>query len=1079
MGLFLGILAYLYQLIYFDQSSFQFIYSSNSNMAGVAIILLIIFPEIIFNIIPINKSKEKKVLQRFAYGAISCSDEDAFGYSVVAKREASRLIEGLPNDNDTCKDIDSVVVKSIVGDQGWGKSSFQRMIIESIPQEEILYSYISLTEVNDEKDFGVLFADRWKQSLLEKYPDTLSDCALSSSLKEIIRPQNEIFSAIIEFIPAIVESLMLWYEKTPLKVFPKSSQKNDSSDKDISRAFHFLSSVKERAWIIVIDEIERAPLSEIYRVIEIIERFKSMGRNGMPLQIIFLCVFDEKILHNRTDDTGNHKELIENFFFSSGVKTINSKIHLPPISISIRSKWVREKAGVILEKYDFSGWGNEQKSILGQVSDIPPYLSLDGGVAYGEKERLGFIIFSLANKSPRVIDKVFYCVDNVLSSFQRIDSSYNAPFFTLADVIMMEYGKLEFPEFLEYMNKLIPNITEPHWQFKSQVLSYDFRRSNPTIKKSISYIVGISESEISDNLCYLIDMLCPSHRRVFRGDSSFEYEIEQMKSLSWPRNMLKYLRLDWEDNLDKYLKSANYLKEFTENKLDCKDIPPSDFANFMSFASFTREEVNIDKYKIMINEAIRRINEGEFPIDLNEYDQSSREEIIVSILRIFSKLSEMITLGGDKHNRSFNIQIFADIFENLIQAKLSVGEIYRITNWVLVEKGGDSNYYREIIAEWPGGSDKFKKIISSKISECINKYVTDIKDIYTEEPLCLVQFVLYQSWSKANDLEEISRIRNIASRTLYLHKEALKYYWNPFLSLYNHKWKSFEDIPGHFWESVASVVYLPIDLLIEATERSKNISEEISNQIEFWKAISKDENYQEFISKKIIQLSGSENTDHTIHSYLLSKGYLSEHTINNIIVDEYIRAELEKSAIIYRNEFEQYRLKYLKSGNDTELILAFILLQIYIECFLHQNMRKIISLEFKSLRESIFNNWINQEKRYIPQKLNSFTSLFFDVVPDNIQESVDIMKDRFEKMSSIRNLLIHGYAISAWSDSEGKSGLSHTKSFLTKNQLDKSIVEVNELGDSWNKLLDIILPKCQDLNRIDQFKFTNISKDKE
>lgn len=194
----------------------------------------------------------------------------------------------------------------------------------------------------------------------------------------------------------------------------------------------------------------------------------------------------------------------------------------------------------------------------------------------------------------------------------------------------------------------------------------------------------------------------------------------------------------------------------------------------------------------------------------------------------------------------------------------------------------------------------------------------------------------------------------------------------------------------------------------------------------------------------------------------------------NISVSEYIKSEIEVSAIIYRKEFERHRSEYLKTKTESELIFTFILLQIYIECFLHQNMRRVVELEFKPPRDDICTNWLAGERRHVPTKINNFATLFFSPVQAHIQQLLDTIKDRFGKISRIRNQFVHGHKVAAWSDSKGNAGSTPAKSLLSDAQLTKSITEINELGLAWNDLLDAILSQCKALERIDNFKFSSI-----
>lgn len=73
--------------------------------------------------------------------------------------------------------------------------------------------------------------------------------------------------------------------------------------------------------------------------------------------------------------------------------------------------------------------------------------------------------------------------------------------------------------------------------------------------------------------------------------------------------------------------------------------------------------------------------------------------------------------------------------------------------------------------------------------------------------------------------------------------------------------------------------------------------------------------------------------------------------------------ETEVDAVIYRNQFDKYYQAYSKSGLQEDLMFSFIFLQIYIECFLHGCMRKIVEMEFKPPRINVYKDWTGGEKR--------------------------------------------------------------------------------------------------------------------
>ena len=192
-----------------------------------------------------------------------------------------------------------------------------------------------------------------------------------------------------------------------------------------------------------------------------------------------------------------------------------------------------------------------------------------------------------------------------------------------------------------------------------------------------------------------------------------------------------------------------------------------------------------------------------------------------------------------------------------------------------------------------------------------------------------------------------------------------------------------------------------------------------------------------------------------------------------VTITEHIEIELETDAVIYRNEFERHHAEYLNTKTKDELILSFVFLQIYVECFLHQNMRRVIEREFKHTGKIILDDWFCSEAqlKYVPQKLDKFVKVFFPKPKETDRLLINAIKSKFHDINEIRNFLIHGYKIASWSDSGGNSGQSNINFFLSEVQLSKSINEMNELGNAWNNLLDNIFPECKCSTSFDDFKF--------
>ncbi|MEA2088744.1 MAG: hypothetical protein U9O55_02815 [Patescibacteria group bacterium] len=195
----------------------------------------------------------------------------------------------------------------------------------------------------------------------------------------------------------------------------------------------------------------------------------------------------------------------------------------------------------------------------------------------------------------------------------------------------------------------------------------------------------------------------------------------------------------------------------------------------------------------------------------------------------------------------------------------------------------------------------------------------------------------------------------------------------------------------------------------------------------------------------------------------------------NINICEETAWELETDAIIFRNEFNYYLKKFERDKSEHTLILIFIMLQIYIEYFLHQNMRHVIRLEFKRNNRSKYEEWIKNEKLNIKRKLFYFVKYFLLEKKNEAILAKKEIEKIFKEITDIRNLLVHGHKISlAGSADSNHIEISKTKGYLTENILKLIIGKVNLLGKNWNKLLNLVLSNCKALKRIDDFKFDNL-----
>lgn len=195
----------------------------------------------------------------------------------------------------------------------------------------------------------------------------------------------------------------------------------------------------------------------------------------------------------------------------------------------------------------------------------------------------------------------------------------------------------------------------------------------------------------------------------------------------------------------------------------------------------------------------------------------------------------------------------------------------------------------------------------------------------------------------------------------------------------------------------------------------------------------------------------------------------------NIRIKDSVSFLLETDAVIYRQELEKYWRDYVVSKTENTLIFMFIFLQIYIECFLHQNMRRIIRMEFQHIDPRLYKEWQDKEDGFVKDKVYFFASSF-ESKNNNLRELESNLVKNFKFITSIRNKLIHGHSISE-SMTDNIRAKSKTKELLNYEYFQKSIEAANNIGKSWNEILDVIKNQFKALRKegIGNFKFEFIN----
>ena len=494
-----------------------------------------------------NSSTLRKQFQ-FAEGAVGV---DELGFEETIK-SINNYFEA--NQYETSNPIRVVTVE---GEQGSGKSSFARMLIESLnPTTKFLYTYISLTETNESKDFSVLFNDRWNQTIAERYPLLLSRMN-KSVLRNIIHDINILP---LKSLFNIFSSITGGIKKTKSKFHDQAlGHKNDYVRNEVAQLFNHIPEFVEDHWIIMLDEIERSPLKEIYRVIEIIERFKLISRHGFPIAITFLICIDSNELKKTLSESYNKEisNLINSFFIDGGSKSISRRLFLPPTDYDIKNEFITKRVHKTITdlKLDEDRYCLKFNDVTESHQEVTHFLD--------NKESASYIRFQLLKSSPRIINRCFDEVENFYRSYRnRLYGTPAKDNIRFTDALCLSYIKIKCPIIIDFFLKtnsmfvyddanmfvafkrIISKIKEINEKNKKDNINED-RDKSPIIeyiKHTMGQEIPINEKEI-ESLIFAVAFHYNSNNSLYDDP----WIDERMRSTSVPINLHNYLKTLGED----------------------------------------------------------------------------------------------------------------------------------------------------------------------------------------------------------------------------------------------------------------------------------------------------------------------------------------------------------------------------------------------------------------------------------------------------------------------------------------------------------------------------------------------------
>lgn len=804
--------------------------------------------------------------EKFASGAVGVDDDE-----LHFKESAINAANGL------MKIKDYVSVAGLFGGLGYGKSSYARMIIESLKQDDILYTYISLTETNEARGFSKLFAERWLETLKERYPKINTYISLPL-MKSVLRESgNGLVAEIFSIIPGLNKGLI----KTQAYYFDNyyKASKNPKTSSSVARLFGNVTEFKEDFWIIMVDEIERAQFDEIYRLIEIVERFKNEGRTGLPIRVLFVLCISETDLERLLDNFEkiDPKSVLIKQFFYGDTKSYTTRIFLPPVKLERLRKFIISKMqGLdIIKKYNNPKISEELNGVYLNSNFDPT------GVFFRYEDTMAYVLGLLAQESPRLIS---VSIKNVDYSYHRYRNKLGEEpaimNLHLSDLVALEYAKIKYPFIVTFFSKTVELISRNFKGFdeltKGEVLSYysipeDYKKGKLRLADWVSQVVNREIPEDSKgNVESVIGLICNTYYKL-RNDRAFDYnnsDPEYYNSLAYPENLYNWLSSVSDSVSFKITKYKEFYLMHRKGQLKLRDI---DNVLFCGYSNFLRSISGVETslYLDLVKEFSYRIIEEKVDIENMNVGDTVYDSVVYQF--IFQVMTVIEQDYAKSKEFSDNIASAYDGLKKvLLSSNVTVGAKYMILNSFINDTRGGSGIHARLISAFEAISkyrkEDFDNVIRKVFEEAEYKYFIYDAIIYDNEENFF--YVMYQGWSgDATNDDEIQKIRRVAKRGLEERDDAISLYWNRYDSKKDGLTIEEAIDNGNYLRSgINFELYMPLKTLIEITENSHIRDMNIIDKMNFWKGAIDNQGY--IISAEI------KNDPATLKAVLIKRGVI-------------------------------------------------------------------------------------------------------------------------------------------------------------------------------------------------------------
>lgn len=778
-------------------------------------------------LIPENEDKPK----RFSFDAIS-EISDGLGF----KDSIDGFVAALTSLSDC------VSVMSLFGDLGSGKSTFLRMAIERIKDSEFLYTYISLTETNEAKDFSKLFAERWQETLAERYP-TVDAQSATDMLKPILRESEK---GILGNFFDLILKLNIPISPTQMRIDKSGETNNTHLNDEAAKLFRYIPEFSEKMWIVVIDEVERSKLDEIYRVIEIIERFKSVGARGLPLKLVFIISTSESDLKQILENVEvEPSKQIYDFFFANP-KTFSHYEFVPLPSWKKRVAYAQtrlqqirldEQLKLHFDRHEIETTTlTDPASSLDQVKGTKDFPNL--------KEALDTINLWLADEPPRLIERVLSDIKFMvykLRNTSALGEEEKLP-FGFTQMIYMSYIRIKYPNVYKFLQRTIDEVS-PNTPDKELAQLYKGLMSKKNEERTdlSQWFANLNPGTTNDYLWRRVEILVfgvePRYKQHIEGKGSSLIE-DQLASYLPPDALKRYLRAGENEVLSEdHRFFLIYQKYQKSNSLEQTILSPE---QLYLFASVSRRLVTTSyEFHIVLAEFIFKWFKAQklTPEPLSMKGESAYHHLNYEFMFHLSAAYERLRDNRPQQADEVLKEIGLLLTQYFHTKKILVGARMTLLHSLYRESRSDTIHFQlDRMMEKLDEHSYFDaaQAVKAVFDDYKSDYVSGEKSIYLEENFF---FVLFQYWTgDVNDDNSIQEIRKIALKNLHNYPRAIEYYWQ--MIPYSSSGKYPEDMFPDFDIGGGNIKpYMNLKDLIRATRKAVITDMDTLQKFKFWSSV--------------------------------------------------------------------------------------------------------------------------------------------------------------------------------------------------------------------------------------------------